>query len=133
MKRSYEAYWADQIIVKLFYIQGYPERMRLQKRLYIIYTVYYLIFSILCSFKLVSFFVMSINRPIKDNIQDKRLNLFLQSSYFMSFRSTLKSHPYLEITILFWNVPILSLFTRCYKILNTSHSYPPANQTFLNP
>ena len=36
------------------------KRMRLKRRLYRIYTVYFLIFRILCNFKLVSFFAMSI-------------------------------------------------------------------------
>ena len=58
-------------------VQGYPQRMRLQRRLYRRYTVYFLIFKTLCNFKLVSSVAMSINKPLKDLIQSRRLNLSL--------------------------------------------------------
>ena len=41
-------------------VQGYPQRMRIQRRLYRIYTVYFLLFKILCNIKLVAFVAMSI-------------------------------------------------------------------------
>ena len=43
--------------------------------------------------KLVSFFAKSLNKLSKDFIQDRRLNLILESSYFKRFRSSLQSHP----------------------------------------
>ena len=68
-----------------FYIPGYPQRMKLQRRLYIIYTVYFLILRIPWNFKLVVFVAVSRNRQLEDNIRGNRLN-------FICFRSSLKSH-----------------------------------------
>ena len=46
-------------------ILGYPQKMRLQRRLYGIYAV----------FKLFSYFTKSLNKPVKNRIQDIKLNL----------------------------------------------------------
>ena len=76
-------------ILQITYIQRYPQRMRLQKRLYGIFTVCFLIYMIPCNCKLVSFFAKSLNKPLKD----RRLNLTLGSLCFKSSRTSLQSHP----------------------------------------
>ena len=68
-------------------IQGYPQSMRLQT------TVYFLIFIVSFNYKLLSFFSKSLNKPLKDYIQDRRLNLNLGLSYLKSFKSSLQSLP----------------------------------------
>ena len=50
------------------YIQGYPQRIRLQRRLYGIYTVSFDIFTILCNCKRVSLFAKSVKESIKWSI-----------------------------------------------------------------
>ena len=50
-------------------------------------------FTIACNCKLVAFFAKSSNTPLNKYIQGRRLNLTLESSYLMSFRSSLQSHP----------------------------------------
>ena len=52
---DYIAVYLGQLI-----IQGYPQRMRLQRRLYGIYTFCFLIFTIPCNYKLVSLFAVYI-------------------------------------------------------------------------
>ena len=47
-------------------IQGYPQRMRLQRRLYRIYTVCFRLFTIPFNCKLVSNFAKSLNKPLQD-------------------------------------------------------------------
>ena len=79
-------------------IQGYLP----QRRLYKIYTVYFLI--LLCTCKLFFFVAMSINRPLKDNIQGRRLNLTLSSLLFFEFQvvitiSSFEGNPVYEIFI----------------------------------
>ena len=72
-------------------IQGYPQRMRLHRRLYRMYTVCFLIFMIPCNCKLVYLLFKLLNMYVKDSIQGIRLNLTLESSYLKSFRSSLQS------------------------------------------
>ena len=69
------------------------KRMTLQRRLYGIFTVCFIIFMISCNFKLVSFFDKSLNKPLKDYLLGKRLNLTEGSSYYISFRLFLQSRP----------------------------------------
>ena len=57
------------------YIQGYPQRMRLQKRLFL---------NIYDSDKLVSFFNKSWNKLLKNFVHRSRLNLTLKLSYYLS-------------------------------------------------
>ena len=45
-----------------------------------------------CNFKLVLFFAKSFNKPLKGYIKDRRLNLTLGLSYYVSFSSSLQSH-----------------------------------------
>ena len=61
------------------HIQGHPQRMRLQGRLYGIYTVRFLIFMIPCNSKLVSIFVKTFKKPLKDYIQLFKAEDILQS------------------------------------------------------
>ena len=49
-------------------IQGYPQRMRLQRRLYGVYIVCFHIFTVPCNCKLVCFFVKSLNKPVDNYI-----------------------------------------------------------------
>ena len=74
-------------------VQGYPQWMTLQRRLYGIITVCLLIFTISFNCKLVSFFAKSLNQPLKDNLLGKRLDLIEKLSYCMSFRLSLPSRP----------------------------------------
>ena len=46
------------------YLQGYPQRMRLQRRLVGIYTACFLIFMISCTFKIEYFLTKSFNKPL---------------------------------------------------------------------
>ena len=50
-----------------------------QRQLCGIYTVRFFVFMITCNYKLVAFFVKSLNKPLRGNIQDKRLMLTLKS------------------------------------------------------
>ena len=59
--------------------------MRLQRRLYGIYNVCFFIFMIPCNYKLLSFFIKSLNKLFKDNIQGITPNLNLGSLYLQSF------------------------------------------------
>ena len=74
------------------YILKLSYRMILQRRLYGIKTVCFLVFIILCNRQLF-FFPLTLNKPLKDCIQGKLLNLTLKSSDIKSFRSSLQSHP----------------------------------------
>ena len=78
----------------LLFIQGYPQRMRLQRRLYGIYTVCPLIFIILCNCKLVCFFAKSVYKTLQDYIQGRKVNLTMGLSYYL--RSSLQSHSLWE-------------------------------------
>ena len=49
-------------------IQGYPQRMRLQRRLYGFYTDCFLMFRIPCNCKFVYFFVKSLHKPLDNYI-----------------------------------------------------------------
>ena len=49
---------------------GYPQRIRLQRRLYAIYIVFFLTFMILCNFKL--FFLQNEKGPKKDFFDGRR-------------------------------------------------------------
>ena len=48
-------------------IQGYPQRMRLQRRLEEIHTAFFFILISPCNYKLVSFFVKLLNMPFNDH------------------------------------------------------------------
>ena len=52
----------------IIHLQGYPQRMRLQRRVNRIYTVCFRTFLTACNCELVYFFVKSINRQAKDYI-----------------------------------------------------------------
>ena len=56
-------------------VTGYPQRLRLQRRLYEIYTVCILILMIPYNRKLLSFFHKSLNKPFKGSILRQRLYL----------------------------------------------------------
>jgi len=71
-------------------VQGYPQRMRLQRLLYKTYTVCFLLFMISCNCKLVSFFAKSL---LTKRLYCRRLNLTSKSSNVNTFRSSLQSHP----------------------------------------
>ena len=58
-------------------IQGYPERMRLQRRLYGIYSVCFLTLPVFCNCNLIFFFAKSFNNAFNDHIQGRRL-IFVQ-------------------------------------------------------
>ena len=66
-------------------------RMRLQRRLDRIYTVNFLIFTILCNLKLVSFFLHS-SISIK-RLYEAQNTLTFVSSYYMRVKSALQSDP----------------------------------------
>ena len=63
------------------YIQGYPQRIRLQRRLYGICTVSFFILTIPCNCKLVCFFV----KYFDNYIWGRKHNLTLESSHFLKF------------------------------------------------
>ena len=63
------------------YVQGYPQRMRLQLRLYGIYTVYFRIYDAL-QLQPCFFHANSLNKPLKDYISDRGFNSTLGSSDF---------------------------------------------------
>ena len=106
--------------VYIFSILGYPQRMRLQKRLYRIYTVCFLIITIPFSFKTVSSLAKSSKKPLKDHFQGRRLNLTMRWSNFNNFCSYLQSYIfwvtlyifrdvlYLEYISYIWNAVYLS-------------------------
>ena len=81
-----------QYLNLLFIYRVTPQRMRLQRRVNRIYTVCFRTFLTACNCELVYFFVKSINRQEKDYILTQ-LDLTLKSSYYKSFRSSLRSHP----------------------------------------
>ena len=66
-------------------IQGYPQRMRFQKRMKGIYPIRIFIFMIAWNCKLVSFFKKSLNKPLKYYILGRRLSLNLELSYLVVF------------------------------------------------
>jgi len=68
--------WEDIEVYIIFHLQGYPQRMRLQRRFYGKYSVYFLMFRILCK-ELDSFVAMTTNRQLEDKIQGRRCNLTL--------------------------------------------------------
>ena len=74
-------------------IQSYLQRMRLQRRLYRVDTVCFLIFMVY-SCKLDSFFAKSFNKQLIDCIQGRRLNLTWESSYLKNFESSLQFHSF---------------------------------------
>ena len=59
----YTVFCSSLCVIRSFLLQGYPQKIRLQRRLYGIYTVCSLIFTIPCNCKLVCFFVKSSNKP----------------------------------------------------------------------
>ena len=69
----------------------------LKKQLCGIYTICFFVFMITCYYKLVAFFAKSLNKPLRGNIQDRRLMLTLKSSYC-------KSHHY---SLIFCRSPLL--------------------------
>ena len=71
-------------------LQGYPQRMRLRKQLYGSYTDCFLIFNNPCNCKLVSFFLQTFKKQLKDYIQSR--NLTFGMSWIKSNRSSLQSH-----------------------------------------
>ena len=79
--------------VQYVYVQSYPRRIFLQRRLYGIYNVIFNLFMIIFQCKLLFFFVKSLKKPFKVYIQDSRFNINLGSSYLKSFKSSLQSHP----------------------------------------
>ena len=56
--------WNNTYLYMHLYIQGYSQRMRLQSRLYRMYTVCFRISIILCNLQLVSFVALSLNKPL---------------------------------------------------------------------
>ena len=68
----------------------------LKRQLCGIYTICFFVFMITCYYKLVAFFAISLNKPLRGNIQDRRLMLTLKSSYCKSHHLLLK--PASEIT-----------------------------------
>ena len=70
-------------------VHGFPQRMRLPRRLYEIYSFCYLTFMIHYH----SFFGSSLNKTFKYCVQGRIWNLTWRSSYLKSCRSSLQSHP----------------------------------------
>ena len=95
--------------------QSYLQMMRLQRRLYGIYTVYFPIFIISCNCKLISFFAKFLKKPSKG----KQLILTLKSSCFNSYKSSLQSHP-LRVTLYMFALPF-NLGVLCLNFNN--HGY----------
>ena len=62
LKSGLMIYLCSGSILYNLFIQGYPQRIRLQRRLYRLYTVYFLILRILCTCKLFFFVATLINR-----------------------------------------------------------------------
>ena len=84
-------------------VQGYQKKVSLQRQLCKMSVLLYLWFPATIELFL---FVWSLNKPWKYYIQGRRLNLTWKSSNFMSFKSSLQSHP-------LW----VTLYMRC-KLLN---------------
>ena len=63
-------------------------------------------------------FCQIITKPLKDNIQGKRL----KKSYFQSFRSSFQSHSLLSNAVAFWIIYIIKHFAHLY--LDVSYSWP---------
>ena len=105
-----------------YLLQDYFLRMRLQRRLYGIYIVCFLIFMIPCNYKLLSFFVNSLNKSFKG----RRLNFNLEKSYLTSFKPSLKSHS-LWVTLY---IVIISTKLLLCGIAGTTFS--PPNPSFLH-
>ena len=105
-----------------YLLQDYHLRMRLQRRLYGIYIVCFLIFMIPCNYKLLSFFVNSLNKSFKG----RRLNFNLEKSYLTSFKPSLKSHS-LWVTLY---IVIISTKLLLCGIAGTTFS--PPNPSFLH-
>ena len=82
-------------------IQGYPQRLRLQRRLYGIYSVCFLIFTIPCIFKLISFYAKSFKTPLKDSIKGRKLIQYWDLAYRKNFQSFFQCHP-LWVTLYLW-------------------------------
>ena len=85
--------YSNKHYVQFVYVQGYPQRIRLQRRLYGIYNVCFKLFIIIFHCTLLSFFVKSLNKPFKVFMQDSRFNINLGSLYLKSFKSSLQSYP----------------------------------------
>ena len=73
-------------------VQGYPQRIILQRRLYGINTACFLIFRISCNYKCICFYAQSLERPYM-HIHGRILYLTLEMLYLKSCRSSLQSHP----------------------------------------
>jgi len=80
-------------LIWTFMLQDYPQRMRLERRLYGICTVILLKFMIPCNCKQVSFYVKSLN--YSEYMYNMYISLIypFESSYFKSLRSSLRSYP----------------------------------------
>ena len=67
------------------YIQGYPQRMRLQSRLYEIYILSVSYKYDILKYGLLSFIAKSLNKPIKNHIRGRIFIFNLKSLYLKSF------------------------------------------------
>ena len=95
-------------------IQGYPHKMRLQRRSYRNYTVCFLRCMIPCNCLTCFFFPKPLNNPLEDCILGRGLNLIAKSS-FMSFTSSWQSHP-------LWVTLYIYIWIYIFQFL-TSHFY----------
>lgn len=71
---------------------GLPTKDGFHRRLYSLTLSAYLNSWFSVTYKLLSFFALSLNRLYKSYINDIILNLTLKTSYLVSFRSSLQSH-----------------------------------------
>ena len=103
-----ELYRKIHIATIYVFIQSFSPRLKLQRR-----TVCFLVFTNPCKNKLVSFFILSLNKQLKDHNLNRRLNLTLGSSNFKSFRSSLQSHPvWVTLYNLTWTHNPTDIFTK---------------------
>ena len=105
---SYRNYFSFSLGL-LQVLQGYPQRMRLQRRLYGIYLFRFLAFRVPCRSKLACFCALSFCTPSKYTFTCRNQKSSFKLSYFYSFGSSLQSHPLWE-TLYKFNM--YSLFLR---------------------
>ena len=99
-----------QPLNSMFLIQGYPQRMRLQRRLYGICLVPFLTYRVPCRPELLYFCAYSFRKPSKYSIECRNSKSSLKSSYFYSFGSSLQSHPLWVNPVFYWGSNVMKSF-----------------------
>ena len=74
-------------------IQGFPQRMRFQRRLYGICTVSFLVFTFPATKNFFLIFAKPLNNTFQGHTSGRRPYSNFESLYFKSFKSSLLSHP----------------------------------------